>query len=178
MTSFCSEEELKALGLKACGRNVLVSRHARLYGASSISLGDNVRIDDFCILSGNITIGSHVHLSAGVKLYGAMGIRLHDHTGISAESTVYSAMDDFSGEYLIGPVHEATQTHVTGGEVVLERFSQVGAHCVVFPRLTIGEGSVVGAMGLVKNSLPPWGIYVGQPARFLKERKKDLLNKL
>lgn len=47
MTSFYSEDELKSIGLKTYGENVLISRFARIYGAKNISIGNNVRIDDF-----------------------------------------------------------------------------------------------------------------------------------
>lgn len=46
-TSFLSENELKAIGFKCYGSNVLISRKASIYGAANISIGDNVRIDDF-----------------------------------------------------------------------------------------------------------------------------------
>ena len=85
-SSFYSEIELKELGLKRCGYNVKISRYARLYSPQSISIGNNVRIDDFCILSGNITLGNNIHISAFVALYGAEGIEFEDYTGISARS--------------------------------------------------------------------------------------------
>lgn len=176
MNSFYSEEELAQLGLKSYGAEVKISRFARIYGAQNISIGDNVRIDDFCILSGHITIGSNIHISAYVALYGAKGIVLEDYTGISPQTTVYSAMDDFSGDYLIGPIHDETKTHVTGGPVVIKKYSQIGTKCCVFPNLTIGEGVAVGACSLVTKSLEEWGIYVGVPAKFLKQRSKQLLN--
>jgi len=47
-TSFYSQSELKSLGLKAYGRNVLISKKASFYNPSQISLGHHVRIDDFC----------------------------------------------------------------------------------------------------------------------------------
>ena len=172
--SFYSEAELAALGLKAYGKSVLISRFARIYGAQNISIGDNVRIDDFCILSGSITIGSNIHISAYVALYGSQGIILEDYTGISPQSVIYSAMDDFSGNYLIGPVHSSEKTHVTGGPVIVKKFSQIGTHCCIFPNLTIGEGSVIGACSLVTKSLSEWGIYVGVPAKILKKRSQRL----
>lgn len=178
MSSFYSQEELSALGLKSYGTKVRISRFARIYSPEKISIGDNVRIDDFCILSGNVTIGSHIHISAYVALYGSMGIELEDYTGISPMTTVYSAMDDFGGDYLIGPIHPEEKTHVTGGKVTLERYSQIGTHCVVFPNITISEGSVVGANSLVNCNLEPWGIYFGVPARFKKLRSKGLLKLL
>lgn len=174
-TSFYSEEELLSMGFKSIGKGCCISRKASFYGISRMSIGDNVRIDDFCILSGNITLGSHIHISAYVALYGAEGIVLEDYTGISPRSTIYSAMDDFSGDYLIGPIHPEEYINVTGGPVIIRRYSQIGCNCVVFPNLTIDEGVVVGACSLVRRSLDSWGIYTGIPVKKLKERTKKLL---
>ena len=65
MDSFYSPEELKALGLKEYGEDVRISRKCSIYGAGNISLGSHVRIDDFCLLSGKISLGSYVHIAAG-----------------------------------------------------------------------------------------------------------------
>ena len=175
MTSFYTEEELAKIGFKSIGKDVKLSRFARIYSPGKITIGNNVRIDDFCILSGNITLGSNIHISAYVALYGSMGIELEDYTGISPMTTIYSAMDDFGGEYLIGPIHPERTTNVTGGKVILKRFSQIGTHCVVFPSLTIGEGTVVGACSMVRHSLEPWGIYFGIPVQRNSDRNKNLL---
>lgn len=177
-TSFYSEKELAELGLKSYGRDVKISRKVSIYGASNIVVGNNVRIDDFCILSGHIILGSNIHISAYAALYGSMGIELEDYTGISPRSTIYSAMDDFSGDYLIGPIHDEIQIHVTGGKVTLCRYSQIGANCIVFPDINIAEGSVIGAMSLVNKSTEPWTVNIGIPAKAIKKRRKDLLNKL
>lgn len=174
-SSFYSEYELKEIGFKSYGSNLKISRFARFYSPQSVSIGNNVRIDDFCILSGNITIGSNIHISAYVALYGAMGIVLEDYSGISPKSVVYSAMDDFSGEYLIGPIHPENTINVQGGLVRICKYVQVGSNSVVFPKLTIGEGSVVGACSLVNKSLDEWGIYMGVPAKKYKNRSRNLL---
>lgn len=174
-SSFYTEQELAALGLAEYGKDVLISRYARLYSPEHIRIGDNVRIDDFCILSGHITLGSHIHIAAYCALYGAKGIVLEDYTGLSARTTIYSAIDDFGGDYLIGPVHDPALTHVTGGEVRLCRYAQVGAGSVVFPAVTIAEGSVLGAMSLCKISTTPWTIYAGIPCRAIKPRNKGVL---
>ena len=134
-----------------------------------------MRIDDFCILSGEITLGSNIHISAYVALYGAMGIEIGDCSGVSPKSVIYSAMDDFSGDYLVGPVHPEGTTNVTGGVVRIGRLVQVGTNSVVFPNLTIGEGSVIGACSLVRKDVEPWCVYFGIPARKHGERKNSLL---
>lgn len=174
MNSFYSEKELAEIGFLSYGKNVLISRFARLYSPEKITIGDNVRIDDFCILSGNITLGSHIHISAYVGMYAANGIFMEDYSGISPRSTLFSAMDDFNGDYLIGPIHPLKLTNVTGGKIIIKKFAQIGANCVVFPNLIIGEGAVVGACSLVTSSLSEWGIFVGVPAKWKKERSKKI----
>lgn len=176
MNSFYSEEELKQLGLKSFGKKVLISRKCSIYSPERISIGNNVRIDDFTILSGNINIGSNIHISAFCALYGANGIVLEDYTGMSPKSIIFSAMDDFSGDYLIGPIHDNQYTNVTGGPVILKKYSQLGANTIVFPNLEIGEGAVTGACSLVIKSLSPWTINIGIPINKVKQRKKSLLD--
>ena len=176
MNSFYSQEELESIGFRSLGTSVLISRNARFYGADRMSIGNHVRIDDFCILSGNITLGSFIHISAYCALYGSNGIEMEDYSGLSPRCTVLSATDDFSGEYFIGPMVEQYLTNVTGGKVLIKKYSQLGAGCVVFPDLTIDEGVAVGAMSLVNRSLPAWSICTGVPAKKLKDRSKGLLD--
>lgn len=175
MSPHYSDIELKTMGFKTIGKGCMISRKASFYGIENISIGNNVRVDDFCILSGSVILGDNIHISAYVALYGSMGIEFEDYTGISARSTIYSAMDDFSGDYLIGPIHPEEFTHITGGKVTIKSYSQIGANVVIFPNLTIGEGCVVGACSMVRKDLSPWGIYYGLPARRHKERNKGLL---
>ena len=176
-TSFYTQEELAGLGFARVGVNCLISRKASFYNCGDISLGDNVRIDDFCLLSGKISLGSNIHISAYAALYGGnYGIRLEDYTGISARTTLYAAMDDFSGDYLVGPVHPESKTHVTGKEIILRQYAQIGAHCLVFPGVEIGEGTVVGACSMVRDSLRPWSVYWGVPAVWRKERSRKLVD--
>jgi len=176
MTSFYTEKELSEFGLKKVGKNVLISRKCSIYSPEKISIGDNVRIDDFCILSGEITLGSNIHIAAFCALYGAKGIEMEDYTGLSPRTTIFSAVDDFSGDYLISPMVPSQYTNVTGGLVLIKRYAQIGAGCMVFPNLVISEGVAVGAMSLVTKNLEEWGIYAGVPAKRLKDRKKGLLN--
>jgi len=176
MTSFYTEKELLELGLKCFGKNVLISRKCSIYSPAKISMGDNVRIDDFCILSGEITLGSHIHIAAYCALYGVFGIEMEDYTGLSPRSTVFSATDDFSGDYLISPMVDKSTTNVTGGKVLIKKHSQIGANCVIFPAVTVEEGCAIGTMSLVNKNLEEWGIYAGIPAKRIKDRKKGLLS--
>lgn len=174
-SNFYTYAELEKIGLKSFGDNVLLSRKCSIYATDKISIGNNVRIDDFCILSGNICIGNYVHISAYSALYGKNGIKIGNYCGVSARSILYSAVDDFSGDYMISPLVPSEFTNVTGGEIVLENFSQIGANSVIMPSITFEEGAVCGAFSFVNKSLDSWTINVGIPIRYLKQRNKNIL---
>ena len=175
LDAFYTDQELFTLGLKKVGKSVKLSRKASLYSPSTICIGNNVRIDDFCILSGEINIGSYVHIAAYSALYGSHGITIKDYSGLSARTIVYSAVDDFSGTYMISPLVPKELTMVSGGIVKIERFVQVGAGSIILPGITLGEGSVVGALSLVKHNLCEWTIYAGIPAKQIKQRNRNIL---
>lgn len=178
MNSFYTLEEISQIKFKSVGTNVLISRFARFYVAENMEIGNNVRIDDFCILSGNIKLNNNIHISSYCALYGKFGIELDDFSGLSPRCTIFSASDDFGGDFLISPMAPTQYTNVQGGKVVLRKHVQIGASSIIMPNLIIEEGVAVGAMSFVKKSLSAWQIYGGNPLRLIKSRNQELLNKL
>lgn len=174
MNSFYSQDELDKIGFKDVGKNVLISKKCSIYSPEYIEIKSNVRIDDFCILSGKIKIGSNIHISAYTALYGTNGIILEDYVTISGRNLIYSASDDYSGEYMTNPMN-SKNANVTGGPVILCKHTIVGAGCVLLPNLTLKEGTAIGAMSLVNKSTEEWGMYAGIPAKKIKNRSRKLL---
>ena len=176
MTSFYTEQELQELGLKEYGTNVLISRKCSIYGAAHISLGSNVRIDDFCILSGNITIGSYVHISAYASMFaGDSQIMIGDFVALSSRNVIYAESDDYSGESMVNPMVPEEYKKLQRGDVSVGRHSIIGTGSTILPGVTIGEGVAVGAMSLINKDLEEWTINVGIPCRRIKERARQPL---
>jgi len=176
MSSFYSRKELEAINFKQVGNNVLLSRNASIYGSENMILGDNVRIDDFCILSGKITLGNYIHISAYTALYGGNeGIYIEDFVGISSRTCVYSTSDDYSGEAMTNPMVPDKYRKVESKPIHIGRHVIIGSTSVVFPGVNIAEGSSFGAFTLINKDSEPWSINVGIPFKKIKERKKDLL---
>lgn len=178
MNSFYSEEELKTIGFKHLGKNVLISRKTSIYGANKISIGNNVRIDDFSIISRNVTLGNYIHIATYCALYGGdAGIEMKDFTGLSSRGVIYAETDDYGGDYITNPTVDEEYRHIIPGKVTLEKHVIVGTGCSILPGVTLGEGAAVGSMSLVNKSLAPWGIYVGIPCKRIGDRKRGLLAK-
>lgn len=173
-----SREAIEALGFASMGENVQISDRASFYGASRIALGSNIRIDDFCVLSagvGGISVGNHVHIAVYSSLIGAARITLSDFCNISSRVAIYSSNDDYSGATLTNPTVPSEYTGVTHADVFLGKHVIVGSGSVILPGVTLEEGVAVGALSLVHKRCEAFGIYAGNPAQRIKERKKDLL---
>lgn len=175
-TSFYTQEELNGIGFKSLGNNVFISRKASIYDAGNISIGNNVRIDDFCVLSGKIVLGDYVHIAVFCALFGGdIGITISDFSTLSSRCSVYAISDDYSGGFLTNPMVPEEYRSTVKKSVMIEKHVIVGTGSTVFPGVTIGTGVAVGSMSLVNKSLDEWGIYVGVPCIRKKDRSRNLL---
>jgi galactoside O-acetyltransferase len=171
-------EQINEMGFAKVGENVYLSDKASYYNCKNIRLGNNVRIDDFCVLSagiGGIDIGDYVHIAAFSSLIGAGNISLADFSGTSSRVSIYSSNDDYSGRVLTNPTVPTEFTNVQHADVKLGRHVIIGAGSIVLPGVTLEEGVAVGALSLVKKDCQAFGIYMGSPAKRIAERKRDLL---
>jgi galactoside O-acetyltransferase len=174
--AFLTGEELKGLGLASYGKNVLISNKASIYNPGRITIGSNVRIDDFCVLSagdGGIDIGDYIHVAVFCSLIGTGKITLSDFSGLSSRVAIYSSNDDYSGEHLTNPTVPSDFTGVNHADVFIGRHAIIGSGTVVLPGVTLEEGVAVAALSLVSKDCAAFGVYAGN--RRIGERKRGLL---
>lgn len=173
---YLNTTELSKMNFKHLGKNVLISDKAAIYNADQIEIGDNSRIDDFCVVSGKVMIGRNVHLAVYSHLAGGRaGIEMHDFSGLAYGCQIFAQSDDYSGKTMTNPTVPAEFKNEHEAPVIIGRHCILGTNTVVIPGVHIGEGTSVGAMAMVTKSTQEWSIYVGAPARRAKSRLKDLL---
>lgn len=173
-----SREAIEGMGFSTVGQNVLISDRASFYNCGKISIGSNVRIDDYCVLSagvGGIQIGDYVHVAVYSSLIGAGRITLSDFCNISSRVAIYSSNDDYSGSTMTNPTVPKHFTGVINADIFLGKHVIVGCGSIVLPGVTLEEGVAIGALSLVTKGCKAFGIYAGNPAKHIKERKRDLL---
>ena len=177
---YFSSRNLKKLGFKHIGEDVFIAKDAIIIGFENISIGNNVKIDSnvtFAASSGSLSVGSNVHIGGGSHLSCSGSIQIEDFVTISQGVKIYSASDDYSGDYMTNPLVPKEFTNVNYGLVTLGEHVIVGSGSVLLPGTTLFEGTAVGALTLVNKSVGPWGIYSGVPAKLVKARSKEILNK-
>jgi acetyltransferase-like isoleucine patch superfamily enzyme len=174
--AYLSEDALHAMGFAELGNNVKISDKVAIYGAEQMRIGNNSRIDDFCVISGKLTIGRNVYIGPfGLIAGGTPGLTLEDFTTLAYRVQVFTQSDDYSGATMTNSTVPKQYKKEIFASVRLGRHSIVGAGATIMPGANLAEGTSVGAAALVLKPTKPWSIYVGNPARKLRDRKRDLL---
>lgn len=53
-------------------------------------------------------------------------------------------------------------------DVIVEEDARIGANATILCGVTIGRGCIIGAGTVVRKSIPPYSIVIGNPARIIK----------
>jgi dTDP-4-amino-4,6-dideoxy-D-glucose acyltransferase len=176
---YLTQDQLGALGFNHLGEGVKISDKASIINPGNISIGNNSRIDDFCLLSagdGGIEIGRNVHLACYTSLIGKGRITLKDFCSISSKISFFSSSDDFSGNFMTNPTVSHKYTNVEHAPIVVGEHVIIGAHSVIMKGVDIGEGASIGALSMVIHNVPGWCIYAGIPAKHISYKSRNLLN--
>ena len=174
--AYYTYEQLQKLGFKYIGKNVKISDKASFYNCDQIEIGDSSRIHDLCVISGKIKIGRNVHITPMCLVAGGeQWVIFEDFTTIAYGVQIFTQSDDYSGKTMTNSTIPKEYKNEYKSKVILRKYSIVGAGSIIMPGVVLSEGTSVGAMSLVLKSTDPWGIYVGNPVKRLKDRQKDLL---
>jgi acetyltransferase-like isoleucine patch superfamily enzyme len=176
------------------GRNVIFGQNVVLRHPHKIFIGDDVIIDDNCLLDAKgvkntgIIIGNGVFLGRNTILSCKDGdIFLEDGVNLGFNCEVFSESRVRLGQnalvaaycYFIGggsydlsrmDVSFSEQDGFSGGGIEVGASTWFGAGVKIIDGVTIGNGAVVGAGAVVTKNLPERSVAAGVPARVLKER--------
>lgn len=131
----------------------------KLFGAK-IGEGSVVYASAKIWLPYNLIMGKRSCIGPNVFCYNPQTITIGHKVTISQNS------------YLCGGSHDITDLALgfISAPIVIKDFSWVCANCFVMMGVTIEEGSIVGATASLFKSTEPWGVYGGNPARYIKKR--------
>lgn len=181
MSSFYSKEELQNLNFKSIGDNNKISRNAYFYNTKNITIGNNCRIDDNCIISSSnkgIIFGDFVHLSNNVSISGNALIKIEDFAGLSSKVSIFGSSDDYSGKYMTNPCVGSFNEcciNITNGDIIIGKHAIVGCNSVILPGCSIASGVSIGALSLVNRKITKIGIYQGNPIEYIKDKDDNYL---
>jgi acetyltransferase-like isoleucine patch superfamily enzyme len=145
---------------------------AKLLRQDMLHVENNVMVDDFVLIGAPAILYRHVHIAAFTSVLGRARLVMLPFSGLSTGVRVFTSNDDYRFGALTNPTVPETARNMHTEPVTIGRHCIVGANSVVLPGVSMPEGSVLGANGLLKSTtkLEKWAIYAGCPARKIGER--------
>jgi acetyltransferase-like isoleucine patch superfamily enzyme len=174
---YLDEHELSERGIADVGDNVRVSEHATIVGLSNVSLGSNIRIDSHVVIlskRGKFVVGDNVHIEPSASIVTHFGVFIGDYCTISHGVRLYTASADYSGEYFTNVFPDEKYQVPKAGQIILKDHVIIGGNSVVMPSVTLHEGSAIGALSFVRQSVDGWSIYGGNPLRRIGDRSQKV----
>jgi maltose O-acetyltransferase len=109
-----------------------------------------------------IHVGHHVNFSAFLHVWANGGVRIGSRVMIASHVAITTVTHDYQAPVMWGSL--------VSKAISIEDDVWIGAHAVILPGITIGQGAVVGAGSVVTRDVPPYAIVTGSPARALRFR--------
>jgi maltose O-acetyltransferase len=133
---------------------------------SGVSVGAHSSIHRRCRFyePSSVTIGCNSIINRGVLLDGRSSLTIGDNVSVSEEVMLLTLEHD--------PDSPAFEKR--GAPIVVKDRVFVGTRAIILPGVTIGEGAVVAAGAVVTRDVEPYTIVAGVPARFLRQRSRNL----
>jgi len=178
--------------LGSCGRNVVFGQNVVLRHPHKIHIGDDVVIDDNCLVdakgesnagirigsgvfvgrnsilsckNGDIELASGANVGFNCEIFSASRVRIGANVLMAAYSYVIGGDHDFSDASR--PVLE--QTRRSAG-VSIGDGTWIGAGAKILDGVTVGEGAIIGAAAVVREDVGARAVAVGIPARVVSTR--------
>jgi len=178
--------------LKRCGRGSVFGLNTILRHPHKIEIGDNVVIDDNCLLdakgtdNAGIKIGDNAFVGRNSILSCKNGdIILGDRVNIGFNCEVFSGSRVEVGAgtllaaytYLIGGDHVAdldadiVHSGSTSRGIAVGENAWFGAGAKVLDGVKIGAQSIIGTGAVVTKDIPEYSVALGVPAKVIRDRR-------
>lgn len=180
--------------LKKCGKKPIIGRNCIFRYPAKISIGDNVIIDDGCLIdargaankgivledgviinqrttikskSGDIILKELARIGANSWLVSLDGIEIGKGSAVAPCCYISAGKYDLAD--LDRPIME--QDAFSGGPIIIEDNVWVATRVTILDGVRIGHDSIVSAAAVITQAMPPRSIISGNPAKVIFTRR-------
>lgn len=122
-------------------------------------IGNNCNINCQVLIENDVVIGNNVTVKPGVQIWD--GLRIEDNVFIGPNVTFTNDRYPRSKQY----PEEFQQT-------IIKKGASIGANATILGGITIGENALIGAGSVVTKNIPANELWVGNPARKIRNIKE------
>lgn len=174
----CEIDDTALLGYRT-GRNIevadtIIGRNARVRSGTivytNVSIGDHFESGHHVVIREENRLGHHVSIWNNSTVdYGCVignNVRIHTNVYIAQFTEIEDDVFLAPGVTIANDPHPICTLCMKGPTI--KRGARIGVNVTLLPRITIGEGALVGAGSVVVHDVPPGAVVVGNPARVIK----------
>lgn len=118
-------------------------------------IGDNCNICANVLIENDVIIGNNVTIKSGVQIWD--GVKLEDNVFVGPNVTFTNDL-----------YPRSKNQDWTLSRTLIKKGASIGANATIICGVTIGENAMIGAGSVVTKNVPEGEIWVGNPAKFLK----------
>lgn len=118
-------------------------------------IGGNCNINCQVFIENDVVIGDNVTIKPGVQIWD--GVSLEDNVFVGPNVT-------FTNDLFPKSKNKDFELKKT----IVKKGASIGANATILAGITIGENSLIGAGSVVTKNIPENEIWIGNPAKFLK----------
>ncbi|MFN8416213.1 MAG: DapH/DapD/GlmU-related protein [Cytophagaceae bacterium] len=139
---------------------------------NKITIGDNCEIENSVVfkitrpfdVNNNIKIGSNCFIGAASQFNINTKLEIHNNVLIASNCLIVDTGHEYEKSNLI------RNQALTMASITIEEDVWIGANSIILQGVNIGKGSVIGAGSLVNKTIPPYEVWAGTPAKYIKSR--------
>lgn len=172
----------KKKDLAYLGQNVRIGKTVRIRHPEKVKIYDDVIIDDFVYISGEVTIGNYSHIASNVTLSASKSsIKIGKYAGLSAGTKVFAGSSNYLSVCIDLPTFpDDIQYGASFGPVEIKDSVLIGANSIILPNTVLEEGIAIAAGCCVgkNNKIPPWSLFSRESVIVRRSGKEKYINKL
>jgi len=154
------------------GKNLVIGSQSRIYInriENRLDIGNNVNISRNCFIQPYkyIKIGNNVNIQHGVEIHGEVSI---GNDVIIAEGVFMTSANHIFDREKGLTIREQDKKYSNVKPIVIEDDIWLGRNVTVLQGVTIKKGCVIGAGSVVTKDTEEYSVYVGVPAKKIKDR--------
>jgi len=117
-------------------------------------IGKNVNINAQVMIENKVKIGNDVTIKPGVQVWD--GVTIEDNVMIGPNVTFTNDLKPRS-----------KNTNFKLLKTTIKKGASIGANATIIGGITIGKYAMIGAGAVVTKNVPPYTLWIGNPAKFL-----------
>ena len=169
--------------LKSCGANVIIGKTVRIRRPELVEIGDNVIIENHCVIKKDVTIGDNTHIKNFVELRGNTKIGndciidsrvstsgnciIGNSVTLRYDSIIARGVEIGDGTYVCPRVMtnnlNTVKSQIGGAKIGKNCF--IGTNAVLQHGIILGDNVVIGSLAFINKDCDANATYIGIPGK-------------